>query len=240
MFNRLVAANLQYIETVAESIAMVGFLMLSVLLFSAVRQDVPNSSSASMVCSTAPESKVQMSGVHGPDGSVFALAITSDDDHSKNSHQCESAYSLLVTLSGEPARSIDLGFGTVDRYGRRLEIRAEGFSPDGDRFFGLACESNVLVKGEPRKKSYRGADATLIDYQITSRQTSIFDLSPLIPYTLGCGSDVIQVLGVTSNSEPVLALKDGKLIRKWAIELESKNVWQLSKDMSFLPLNRAH
>ena len=219
---------------------MVGFLMLSVLLFSAVRQDVPNSSSASMVCSTAPESKVQTSGVHGPDGSVFALAIASDDDHSKNSHQCKSAYSLLVTLSGEPARSIDLGFGTVDRYGRRLEIRAEGFSPDGDRFFGLACESNVLVKGEPGKKSYRGADATLIDYQIPSLQASIFDLSPLIPYTLGCGSDVIQVLGVTSNGEPVLALKDGKLIRKWAIEPESKNVWQLSKDMSFLPLNRAH
>jgi hypothetical protein len=222
---------------------MVGFLMLSALLFSAVGQDAPgvsppNSSSASMVCSASPESKVQTSGVHGPDGGVFALAITSDDDHLKNSHQCESAYSLLVTHSDEPARSANLGFGTIDRYGRRLEIRAEGFSPDGERFFGLACESNV-VKGEPGKKSHRGADATLIGYQIASRQASIFDLSPLIPYSLGCGSDVIHVLGVTSNGEAVLALKDGRLIRRWAIELESKNVRQLSKDMSFLPLNRA-
>ena len=185
---------------------MVGFLMLNVLLFSAVRQDVPTSSSASMVCSASPESKVQTSGVHGPDGSVFTLAITSDDDHSKNSHLCESAYSLLVALSGEPARSVNLGFGTIDRYGRRLEIRAEGFSPDGERFFGLACESNVVAKGEVGKKSHRGADATLFEYQITSRQASTFDLSPHIPYTLGCGSDVIQVLGVTSNGEPVVAL----------------------------------
>jgi len=41
------------------------------------------------------------------------MAVVSDDDHAKDSHQGESAYSLLVKQRDKPVQSLDLGFGTV-------------------------------------------------------------------------------------------------------------------------------
>ena len=228
---------------------MIGLLLLIMLaLATPVRQEIqretvtPNSWQASLLCSAGSNNKAQTSGIRGPDGRIFVLAITSDDDHSKDSHQCESAYSLLVTLPGEPVHTVSLGGGTVDRHGRRIEIRAEGFSPDGGRFFGLACENGVAVTSESGKKPYqrRGVNATLIEYQIGSGQISTFALSRLIPYPLGCGAEVVRVVGVTATGEAVLVLNGEKSAHRWAIHPESKYVRPFPKDMIFLPLNRTH
>jgi len=199
-----------------------------------------NTFSAAMACSAGVGSKVQTSGVRGPDGIVVGLAITSDDDHRKMSHECESAYSLLVTLPGKPVRSVDLGWDAIDVYGRRLEVRAEGFSSDGKRFFGLACESGSPTLGEAGKNPYRrpGAYSILIEYQVGSDRASTFYLSRFVPYTVGCGSEALRVVGATSSGEAVVALKDGESTRQWAIQPESNSARPLPKKTSFLPLIR--
>lgn len=110
---------------------MIGLPMLIVLVLStSVQQEVPgetvapSSSRASLACSAGPDNKVQTSEVRGPDGSAFALAIASDDDHLKDSHQCESAYSLLVTrVSLFVQLTLDLAPSIATDEGLRLERR---------------------------------------------------------------------------------------------------------------------
>jgi hypothetical protein len=230
---------------------MIGLLMLIALFMPVPVQKEPKGTrletaspdsnpAASMVCAAGPARGVETNGVRGRDGSVFVLAIASDDDHSKNSHQCESAYSLVRTRQGKPVESVDLGFGTIDRYGRRLEVRAEGFSPDGKRFFGLVCESGVAIQGEAGEKPYQsaGADATLIEYWLASGKKSTFDLGRLVPYSAGCGAEVIRVLGVITSGEAVLELTVRGLTRRWVIEPESTSMRPLPAKMSFALLDR--
>jgi hypothetical protein len=229
---------------------MIGLLMLVALFMPVSIQKEANgaglvaisadsSSVASMECAAGPGRGVKTSGVRGPDGSVVVLAIRSDDDHSKNSHQCESTYSLMLTRPGKPVESLDLGFGTVDRCGRRLEVRTEGFSPDGQRFYGLVCESDVVMRGEAGTKPYRSAraNATLVEYQLASGKKSTFDLDRLVPYSAGCGAEVIRV-GVTASGEAVLELTVRGLTRRWVTEPESLSMRPLPAKMGFALLDR--
>jgi hypothetical protein len=81
----------------------------------------------------------------GPGGVVAVLKIHSEDDHNKNSHECEANYTLRVTLpdgrDGAAGLIPPLGFtSSVAEWGRRLSVHLDGFSNDGQHIFGVISE----------------------------------------------------------------------------------------------------
>ena len=74
-------------------------------------------------------------------GFTASLNMRSEDDHGKNSHQCESQYSLHIVhpdgtrIDGPPAFGA-FGFSSsIAEWDRSITFRVEGFSQDGKRVF---------------------------------------------------------------------------------------------------------
>lgn len=81
----------------------------------------------------------------GPGGVAAVLEVHSEDDHSKNSHQCEAHYTLRITLpdgrDGAAGLLPPLGFTSSGaEWGRRLSVHLDGFSVDGQHIFGVISE----------------------------------------------------------------------------------------------------
>ena len=80
----------------------------------------------------------------GPGGVVAVLSVHSEDDHSKNSHQCMASYYLRITLpDGRKEAPDNLPFGfasSIAAWGRRLSVHLDGFSKDGQHIFGVISE----------------------------------------------------------------------------------------------------
>jgi len=81
----------------------------------------------------------------GPEGVVAVLTVRSEDDHSKESHECMANYSLRITLpDGRDAAAgliPPMGFfATIGDWGRRLSVHLDGFSADGQHIFGVISE----------------------------------------------------------------------------------------------------
>ena len=74
------------------------------------------------------------------------LTMHSEDDHGKNTHQCQADYTLHIirpdgTRTVPPARSGFLGFFSSDgEWSRSLVFRVDGYSVDGKRVFVLIAE----------------------------------------------------------------------------------------------------
>src|ERR1700693_2630757 len=65
--------------------------------------------------------------LHGPGGVVAVLKVSTADDHSKNSHDCNAEYQLLIMPAG--ARTpvvVDLLTSDAD-YDRIISLRLDGF-----------------------------------------------------------------------------------------------------------------
>jgi hypothetical protein len=78
--------------------------------------------------------------LRGPLGVVVVLKVSSDDDHSQNTHLCEADYTLLVTHADRGAVvPVDL-LTTDDDWDRTLSLTLSGFAHDGKRVFGVLAE----------------------------------------------------------------------------------------------------
>jgi len=82
----------------------------------------------------------------GPGGVVAVLMVYSEDNHSKNSHDCRAKYTLRITLpdgrDGAAGLIPAIGFITsVAEWERRLAVHLDGFSNDGQHIFGVISES---------------------------------------------------------------------------------------------------
>src|SRR5579863_5175565 len=88
------------------------------------------SQKAAMECAEtgAAIASAETQPAHGPSGATAVLKVSTSDDHSKDSHDCNADYKLAVTPSpgGAP---VEVDFLASDGdYGRSLSLRLAGFS----------------------------------------------------------------------------------------------------------------
>ena len=82
----------------------------------------------------------------GPGGVVAVLEVHSEDDHNKNSHQCEASYTLRITLKDGRVDATGLippmrFTSSIGEWGRRLSLHLDGFSTDGQHILGVISEA---------------------------------------------------------------------------------------------------
>lgn len=97
----------------------------------------------------------QTAAVRSSAGFTVVLTMSGDDDHSRNSHQCEAEFSLNITRPDGTSLAFKF-FSSDDRWDRPLAFRVEGFSPDGKHVFIFISEDSYP------------ADITVGQYDITA------------------------------------------------------------------------
>jgi hypothetical protein len=148
---------------------------------------------ASMSCTNA--SAVQTVPVRGPGGYVAALKVSSEDDHSKDSHQCNAYYRLLLTSkAGDATRNADLLTSNGD-YSRSLSLRLSGFSQDGKRVLGILSERGKYPF------------TMLFDYSIADSKVKLVDIRrQFAPIVAANCSSMLDVIGTSESGRIVLRL----------------------------------
>lgn len=139
----------------------------------------------------ATPAATQTQPLRGPAGLSAVLKVTSADDHSKESHQCEAQYQLLITAGDAAPVAVDL-LTSDDDYGRHLDLALEGFSQDGNLILG------ILSEGNPHPST------TLFVYNTTDHQTQLIDLRKrLAPGAANCDA-TFDVIGTTKTDGIVI------------------------------------
>src|SRR5579864_2381819 len=96
---------------------------------------------ASLTCSNI--ATAQTKPVSGPGATVAVLKVSTEDDHSKDSHLCMADYQLVITQSSaDKPTTVDL-LSSDDEWGRSLSIQLSGFSHDGTRILGMFSEGSA-------------------------------------------------------------------------------------------------
>jgi hypothetical protein len=167
----------------------------------------------------------------GPGGVVAVLKVHSEDDHNKNSHECEANYTLRITLpdgrDGAAGLIPPMGFtSSVAEWGRRLSVHLDGFSNDGQHIFGVISEGGKysFVQVFDFKR-----DGSHVEIQI---QQGLSHLK-----AANCGTS-FAVAGTTNAGEIVLEPNTAsrcRMDRRWLLNKAGK-LWDLAKNESFMPL----
>jgi hypothetical protein len=147
--------------------------------------------------------------VRGPSGATAVLKVSTADDHSKNSHECNAEYQLIVTrVAGGAPVVVDLLMADDD-YGRNLSLRLDGFSRDGKQILGIISESS------------KRTSTFLFDYDTTNGNVRLVDLKLEFVGTLSSScSSAVGVIGTTETGAIVLELNSEKYcgaVRRWVI-----------------------
>jgi hypothetical protein len=154
----------------------------------------------------------------GPGGVLAVLRVHSEDDHSKNSHQCMANYTLRITLpDGRDAAAgliPPMGFiASIGKWGRRLSVQLDGFSDDGQHIFGLISEggeySSVTVFNFKR-------DGSHVEIRVQQGWEHL--------RAVDCGTS-FAVAGTTKTGEVVLEPSTGNQCRadhRWLLDKTGK------------------
>lgn len=148
--------------------------------------------------------------VHGPGGATAVLKVSTADDHSKNSHDCNADYKLVVTPAkgGAP---VEADFLASDGdYGRTLSLHLAGFSQDGKRVLGILAESGKYPT------------ILLFDYHEGGGPVQIVDLRMQFARVAppGCGL-TLEVIGTTASGAIVVESNSEKACgssRRWLVD----------------------
>ena len=152
----------------------------------------------------------QTQPVRGPDGTTAVLKVSTADDHSKNSHECNADYELVfVSPSGGRSKTVDFYAADGD-WGRTLSLRLDGFSSDGKHVFG------ILTEGGKYPSSF------LFDYDVTSDgAVQLVDLSMQFARILSLSCrEALSVIGTLASGEVVLGLNS-------SMSCGSTNRWKI-------------
>jgi hypothetical protein len=135
------------------SVVLVAMVAIFILSASCCSETQAQSSDEVLTCGVGV--KGQTAAVRSSAGFTVVLTMSADDDHGKNSHQCEAEYSLDITRP-DGASSAFRFFSSDDQWDRPLGFRVEGFSQDGKHVFIFISEGSYP------------ADITVGEYDITS------------------------------------------------------------------------
>jgi len=200
--------------------------MFTLVLFAVL---LPSAQSASMPCvdGGANGASAQTSPVHGPAGATVVLRISAADDHSKNSHECQAEYELVITAAGGSSATTSLLISDDD-FGRKLAVRLDGFSQDGKRILGILSERG------------KHSSTVLFEYDITDGSVQLIDLNKTFAHiAIPKCSAALEAIGTTETDRIVLEQtstpKCGTNTR-WLLNPATAKVEQLGRGTSFLSL----
>lgn len=138
------------------------------------------------------------------DGLRVALRVHAEDDHSKESHLCQTAYFVMVTRrdgasTEQPLESID------DSWGRSVKFWIDGFALQGRRMM-----ATIVEQGEH-------PIFDIVVYSLPSDKTEIFSIPrhfiEQIPPT--CRAS-LAAIGMTRRGSPVVGFSNGACHRSTA------------------------
>jgi hypothetical protein len=181
---------------------------------------------ASVHCANTAATQTQP--VSGRSGVVAVLEVSSADDHSKNSHDCQARYQLLLR-PGPAGASILVDLLTSDAgWDRSLSLRLNGFSQDGSRVFGILSEGGKLPS------------TTLFDYDTADGKVLLIDLKkPLGHFVAAKCSSTFDVIGTAASGAIVLQVKSASCFAandRWLLSPSGERAQRLPPDASFLSL----
>jgi len=152
---------------------------------------------AALTCSNV--ATAQTKPVSGPGAAVAVLKVSTQDDHSKDSHFCMADYQLVITQSSaDKPTTVDL-LSSDDEWGRSLAIQLSGFSHDGKKILGMFSEGSA----NPVQQVF--------DYNTDDGLVRSFDLPKLAGHltTKKCLMNT-QIIGTSENDAIVIELRSGK------------------------------
>jgi hypothetical protein len=201
--------------------------MLPLLLLAA---SLLTSQHASTECvdNGADHAATETQAARGPSGASAVLKVSTEDDHSKNSHTCNAEYQLIVTpASGGAPVVVDL-LTADDDYGRTLSLRLDGFSRDGKRILGIFSESS------------RRTTTFLFDYDMTNGNVQLVDLkmrfAGMMPSS--CSSS-FGVTGTTEAGAIILELNSDKpcgAVRRWMLDRATGKPQRIAQSVTVVGL----
>lgn len=131
--------------------------------------------------------------VPGPSGATAVLKVSTADDHSKNSHDCNADYQLAVTPAPGKAPVVADFLAADGDSGRALNLRLDGFSQDGKHVFGTLVE--------------RGKYTTMLlfDVEVATGGAQLVDLKQQFGRELSmCSSPQFGVAGTSQTGEVIV------------------------------------
>ena len=134
--------------------------------------------------------------VRGPSGTAAVLRVSTSDDHSKNSHECNADYKLTVTpANGGTPQAIDFLASDGD-YGRSLSMRLDGFSGDGKHVLGILAEGG------------KDPITFLFDYDPSGGPVELIDLKKQFARTMGAAcTPAFGVVGTSVSGAIVVEVE---------------------------------
>jgi hypothetical protein len=184
---------------------------------------------ASLECANI--ASTQTEPVAGPAGASAVFKLTTEDDHSKNSHECNAEYQLLISAAGGAPRVADVLTSDGD-WGRTLSLRLSGFSQDGKRVFGMFTESGKYLF------------TMLFDYHAGDETAQLIDIAMQFkPIMSAYCSASFEVIGTTPAGAIVLELNSAKpcgASRRWLVDSSGKKPQPLSPGTPVSPLYNAN
>jgi hypothetical protein len=158
---------------------------------------LPPAQQASVHCvdTGAETAASQTQPSRGPGGVTAVLKVSTVDDHSKNSHDCNAEYQLLIIPAGAGAPVVvDLLTSDAD-YDRIISLRLDGFSQDGKRVFGVLTEVGKYPA------------TTLFAYSTADGQVQLMDLrKPFAQLMAAKCRTTFDVIGTTAAGTIALEL----------------------------------
>jgi len=188
------------------------------------------SQQASMECADTGASiaAAETPAVRGPAGATAVLKVSTADDHSKDSHDCNADYKLVVipATGGAP---VEVDFLASDgEYGRSLLLRLAGFSQDGKRVLGILAEGG------------KSPTMLLFDYHGSDAPVEIIDLKMKFSRVAPPGCiQTLDVIGTTASGAIVLESNSEKSCgssRRWLVDADGGKAQPLSPGAAILSL----
>src|SRR5580700_1942992 len=168
-------------------------MLLSILL--AVSLLPRQQASVHCVDTGAETTASQTQPLRGPGGVTAVLKVSTADDHSKNSHDCNAEYQLLIIPAGSGAPIVVNLLTSDAEYDRIISLRLDGFSQDGKRLFGVISEVGKFPA------------TTLFAYSTADGQVQLMDLrKPFARMMAAKCSATFDVIGTTTAGTIALEL----------------------------------
>lgn len=128
-------------------------------------------------------------------GLRVALKVHTEDDHAKNSHECESDYTLVI-VRPDGTSTESQRYSVIDNWGRPIEFWIDGFASKGHKLIATTIE---------------GGSWQLLVYDLNEPDhgPEVYELSKEFLQALSPSCrDSLRATGVTQEGDPVIKGND--------------------------------